>query len=344
MKKDLLLLGLMCGLITGYLAGLDRIGSDFSGQSREQGFQIEGLQDFHKVQSAADQSAIKQYADIDAMLALQSPPKEATMSEWLAFAYSLDEIDLGKGKNKQNNTPLLAWYVYIAKHRPEVIYSLLSEGLINSNRVNHLIEFGLLPDWHESIENPDQYLLSSSHGFTDLVQRIGAESTQRMFIKAFFSEETSGRYLAISNLIYSMPAMTEEERARILSQMDEGGFIVNLAQLNALAADPFFQDRTYSMLNFLNQTKHGQPNKKPSMRSNFLLAAQLGGFEHVLKLIDDIETNAEQPVNFYCAACILAVTSDGLLGKPLVEAKRQAAPFTLNFSNEQFAIATESLQ
>ena len=74
--------------------------------------------------------------------------------------------------------------------------------------------------------------------------------------------------------------------------------------------DPRFETRWAKLLALIVEHAYGERY----MSSYMIDGALLGNEVYLRTMIADAADNAEQHTNFYCAACGLALTSDGLLG------------------------------
>jgi hypothetical protein len=86
--------------------------------------------------------------------------------------------------------------------------------------------------------------------------------------------------------------------------------------------------------------EHGDSSR--SMSSYFLHGAELGNTDYLDSLIGDAADNANQPRNFYCAACGLALVSDGLLGSTLIEAVANGQRIDVERDEPEFVLSLSS--
>lgn len=292
-------------------------------------------------QSMVDETVFEETPDIDALSRLSAPRPGATPEEWLRFADALDEIDFGKRYQKAGiSTPLLGWYAYIAKHNPETLYQLYNESRISTRQFRHLLQFGLLPNWYEQVKGVDRLILKNSDALASVVIQKGEKEARRLFIEAFFSSSTTPTSLELVNLKYALPAMTVEEKQQLLPRLKSGVFTLDPRTVRYLALDKSFQEEEKILLGLINDSasKYGYSRGR-SMSSYFYSAAKYGAEDYVRKMIFDTSDNAGQPTNFYCAACGLAITSDGLLGTPLIEAADRQHPLDIERSEDTFIIS-----
>jgi len=268
-------------------------------------------------QIMADTAAIQQ------LLSLKLPSLDAPDVDWLNFLAQLDAVHTGKRySNSGVTTPLLPWYAYIAKHRPDIIYAAIDTRLIDSRKFDHLLQTGFLTDWSEHVSNTDSLFLSSSVALSSFAQSFGKEAAQNRLINALFINTSEGdtsarRKIALGNVVFAYSAMSDTQKKQLLPKLLNGSYTIDPRGVAGLTQFPEL-DRE-DLLALIH--KHAYPNK--SMSSYMLTGAQLGDTDYVVSLIDDLETNAKQPTNFYCSICALAMTSDGLIGNAVVKANAQ---------------------
>lgn len=268
-------------------------------------------------QTGRYETVLADLPDIDALVALQPPSADAPTHEWVAFGRSLPEVDSGQRYGNHGiTTPILVWYALIARNRPEAIYQLHAEKVVGDSQLGHLIQFGLLPDWYEHLENADALILTDGAALTSLAVAEGIDFARRRFADAFLAAEGRRRRLSMENLRFSLASMNEAEIAAVLPKLQSGTFDVDARGLRRLMLGGRFDDAREAVLALM--VDNGSSSR--SMSSYFVHGAELGHADYVDGLIGDAADNARQPTNFYCAACGLALVTDGLLGTPLIEA------------------------
>ena len=52
-------------------------------------------------------------------------------------------------------------------------------------------------------------------------------------------------------------------------------------------------------------------------------ATLLGDISYIRTFVNDADDNDKQPTNFYCSTCTLAISTEGLIGEPLLHAVSQ---------------------
>jgi hypothetical protein len=258
------------------------------------------------------------------------PPKAgAPLEQWIAFAHQVKNTNTGsQHHNRDYTTPLLPWYVYIARQSPEAIYTLYQDRSINSRIIGHLIQFGLLPNWYEELEGAQQLLLREEVALIHLAVHRGSEFARAELISLI--RENEGRLSSVeaAPLRFALSGMQDHEVDQLLTRMSRGEIRIDPRSLRGLMQEPRLKGRESEMLAILHQQEGGRSSSR-SMSSYFLHGAELGDADYVQELITDVHDNDQQPTNFYCAACALALVTDGLMGRELVEAAKQGRGITV---------------
>jgi len=273
---------------------------------------------------AIDEQVLKDTANIKQLLALEPPRPGAPDDEWKRFILELDQVEMGKRySNSGVTTPLLGWYAYIAKHHPTSIYNLLENNRKSYSLFNHLLQFGLLKDWADNMKNRDQILLRSTEALLSFSISRGEKKAQRDLADAFFNSaenknNNDGEYklkpinINLKNILFSMNAMTETEKKKVLPLLQSGLFkfdpraVEHLTHLENMDSE--------GLLSLIKM--YAYPSK--SMSSYMTTGALLGEKKYVASMVEDVHDNAKQPTNFYCSACGLALATDGLIGQTLI--------------------------
>lgn len=267
-------------------------------------------------------------AKIGPLLKLKAPEKSAPLSEWYSFVLSLNDLDLGKRTgNSGQTTPLLSWYAYIAKHKPEALYKLYNQGKLGESKFEHLLRFGFLKYWDESINDVDSVLLETDQAVLSLAYNKGTAQARRRVAQAFFklseNQITSSRHnkLEIGILSFALKGMTDSEKSRVLPILKSGSYRIDPRDFYHLKHDKLLSDS--QIVSLIDQyAKQGSYSQR--MMSGYMMdGAILGNADYIKSMTRDLEDNAKQPPNFYCAACALALSSEGLLGYPLINASKK---------------------
>lgn len=269
-------------------------------------------------QGEIDREVMADTASLAQLLELSPPADNAPDEKWNAFLVELRQTDIG-GRNRHNgvNNPLLPWYAYIARHRPEVLYRNLGTREFDTSKFDHLLKMGMLGDWHLHVSRPDELLIGNSSALQALARTHGTDTAREKVIEAFFrlARQPEGTYqLRPENLRFAAPALSPAQRRILLDTLLTGPFRLDPREVRRLALlDEMDPHKLRALIR-----KFSYPEK--SMSSYMITAAQLGEKEYVGILAADAPDNAKQPTNFYCSVCGLALASDGLIGEPLAEA------------------------
>lgn len=294
-----------------------------------------------------NEKAYKNTADIEALLNVKAPEKSASVNEWYRFALSLDDIELGKRySNSGTTTILLGWYAYIAKYKPEALYKLYNQGKLGGSKFEHLLQFGFLKYWDESINDVDKLLLDNRQAVLTLAYSKGADQVRKRIAQAFFKEADKqttkqwGKRLRIENLLFAIKGMTTNEKKRILPILKRDVFQIDPREFYRLKLTKLFSDSDISLL--IEQYAK-QPSYSQRMMSGYMAdGAMLGNEKYIKIMTQDLEDNAKQPTNFYCAACGLALSTDGLVGYPLINAAKKGKVIFSKDSNGAVILSRKS--
>jgi len=138
--------------------------------------------------SEMDALVYRNTAEIEPLLKLTAPDKSASVDAWYRFALSLDDLELGKRyTNKDDASPVLSWYTLIAKYKPQALYKLYNQGKLSEFKFNHLLRYGYLKYWDESVSNVDKVLLNNNQAVLTMSYNKGVDSTRQRVKQAFFS-------------------------------------------------------------------------------------------------------------------------------------------------------------
>ena len=282
-----------------------------------------------RVSPVANKPVLENSANIEQLLALKAPQKDAPLNAWYQFALSLDSVDLGKRfGNSDVTTPLLAWYALIAKQKPAVIYKLYNQGKIGNRKLEHLLRYGFLQYWQQHIDKVDQLLLKNEQAVMSLAVNKGEGHARRQVADAFLKlgkslSTNSTRELEISLLRFAMKAMSPSELDEVLPILQRGNFKVDPRDIIQLRQTALFKDKQAELLALITYYSNSAGYSSRMMSKYLVHAALLGDKSSLQAMIDDAEFNAKQPTNFYCAACGIAMSADGLLGMPLINAAKR---------------------
>lgn len=254
---------------------------------------------------------------------LTPPPPGASRAQWLSFAHQVSGTKTGsRHDNRDYTSPLLPWYVYIARQSPEAIYSLYQDRTINKRILGHLIQFGLLPEWYQQLPDARKLLLNEPAALINLAVHHSSAFAREELISLLREYESQMGSISAGTLLFAISGMQDHELESILSQLQNGTMRIDPRSLRHLMLEPRLENRDSDVLAIMRTQEKGGYNsgKSRSMSSYFLHGAELGAADYVEKLIHDAKDNNDQPTNFYCAACSLALVSEGLVGADLIDA------------------------
>ncbi len=267
-----------------------------------------------------DQKALAATPPLEGILNLSIPIADAGVEEWSRYLDELNQLEASHDLfGSSSHSKLGALYAQVALEKPEAIYQRLSQSAFDIRRAANLLQAGLLHDWYEYVVNPNDLLLSNEVFLLSYIARYGQAAAQKTIAEAFFNLSTSILPVRIdpSVIAYAYPAMTEQQKKGVMTLMKNPQVrydprdVIKLMYLNAFdKAD-------------LIELIENQAYSNKSMSSYMGHAALLGGSSYLNTFLKDVVDNDNQPTNFYCAACILALTTDGLVGQPLLETKSQ---------------------
>ncbi len=268
--------------------------------------------------SELNEQTYENMADVDAVLNLPVPGSDASDDEFYVFEYELKNIKLGKRySNYGTNTPLLAWYVYIAKYSPQTIYRLYNEKDLDDSKFAHLASFGYLPDWYESIDSPDNLILDSHKALLSLVHLKGEDYAKRVFLDTLFSG-SEVRKITLTNLLFSADKMTNKQKLRLKNMFLSGEREIDPRSVVSLYLTGKFNISEEDALEIIQINAFNEKNGRIAS-SYFVDAAGFGDIFYFIKLLEDTPHNDEQPSKSYCAACGVALYGEGPIGKPLID-------------------------
>ena len=280
-----------------------------------------------------DKKTLANMADIDAVLALSIPDAEAGDPAFFQLSQQLKSVKMGRRYSVTGTTsPLLAFYVYIAKYSPNTIYRLFNSGDFDRGRLGHLIKYGYLHDWPEHIQDVQKLLLTEEELLLSLWLRDGKLVAQNAFIDAFFNftnPKLAAERISLRNLAFAFTGMTAEQKNQLNRIFLDGQRRIDPRRVVALKRAGILTTTRKQTIALIKQLA-GTPSSHRGMSSYFSDAVGLGSEYYLYLLIGDIVDNNEQPNHFYCAACGLAVFTEGLLGAPLIERVKNRQHYTVD--------------
>ena len=288
-----------------------------------------------------DASVLRNMADVDAILSLQVPQPNADKVAFIKFEQQLQNIKLGRRySNHDYTTPLLTWYAYIAKYSPETIYYLFSLGKLGNRKFSHLISYGFLPTWPEYIEDPYKLLMTSRSALLSVAVSYSDDVAKDTFIHYFLKGKPGDRRrIQLENFLYSIDRMSEAQVLQAKNLFLSHQRSIDSRNVLSLYHDGRLKLSKHEALTLIEMNKYNHADR--SMSSYFVDAVALGGDEYFRFLLEDIADNANQPSNFYCAACGLALFGEGLIGKTLIDKISREEDVSITATHNLFIISGE---
>lgn len=268
------------------------------------------------------QKALEASASFDTLLEITPPADNAPIEKWLAFMQQLDSTPLSKRHdNGGATTPLMAWYAYVAKHKPEALIQGFGEFGFHQSKLDVLIRYGLLANWDDYVGEPDNILLESRAALAAYTYRYGFSQAQTRYKQALFKKlqhmDVHRQRIDLANIPFIADSLSDNEVEKLSELLLNRPIIIDPRDIKLLTATGRFQRS--DLLSLMRRHAYSQK----MMSSYKLHGAQLGASEYIEDVIPDLTSNAKQPTNFYCSACVLAVLTDGLIGTPLLTAYNQ---------------------
>lgn len=290
------------------------------------------------------QEILKNSADFDALLSLTPPADNANIDEWFLFLQQLNNTPLAKRHdNSGATTPLMAWYAYTAKHKPEALIQAYGKYGFHQSKLDVLIRYGLLQDWDKFVDDPSDILLDSSAALAAYAYYHGTDQAKGTYKTALFQRlqlmDTRKQRIDLENIPFIMGTLSNEEVTTLSQLLLNRPIIIDPRDIKLLTATKRFKRNDLLAL----MRRHAYQSK--TMSSYKLHGVQLGAAEYINDVIPDMTTNAKKPTNFYCAACVLAVATDGLIGEPLLAAFQQGLIKIEPEQNNEYTLSlTDELQ
>ncbi len=309
LEKKVALIALLLGTVAGsyqYLPDIDKLASGSNSAIWED--------------AEVDTKALANTPPLEAILNLRIPSSSASIDAWGSHLDALDRLE-GSHKlfGRSHNSKLGAFYAQVALEKPEAIYQRLNNENFNVRRAANLIEAGLLTDWYKHVENIDQLMIKDEAFILSYAAIHGVEDTRKRIAQSFLPVNFSTRpqKVMLESLAYAYPAMTIEQQKNIIPLLKGPQFkydprdVINLRYLNVFKNED------------LVQLIKSQAYSNKSMSSYMSDATLLGDTSYIRTFVNDVKDNAKQPTNFYCGVCSLAISTDGLIGSPLLSAASQ---------------------
>lgn len=335
MSRILFLSIIMIGLVLGSLSSLLQLDLQTAGkifQGNNKGFIIEQQEAPATENKASETKQANKLPGIDYLLSITPPPVDAPVQQWVLFG---NEV-IGFAMEGKTFSHAMVWLAYIAKNKPEAFMELYKNRKIEGRQLEMLIQLGFIPDWMDSLPDSGKFLLSSEDALLHLATVHGDEKAKLIFIDAFFQDYPLGNsvHISMESIIYAISAMTEDQRNNILPHLQDGGFAWDPRDINSLLHTGLYNRQEKVLLEMIRSSAY----EEKSMSSYILDGAYLGEPMYIDQMLQDAKENAQQPTNFYCAACYLALVTDGLAGSALLKAVDENKTVTKEFHDHQFIL------
>ena len=289
-----------------------------------------------------DETTLKNMADVDAVLDLNIPHKDAGDAAFYRFAQQLKSLKMGRRYSAHSQTsPLLAADAYIAKYSPSTIYNLYNNREYDMGRLGHLIKYGYLQDWSNHIQDQQKLILQSHLALQSILMSKGKSAAEQAFLSAFFNfDDPTLRKLTVSvrNLRFAHPAMSRQQKNRLVTAFMNGERRVDNRRIRGLKQEGILTITRRQAIQLIKDLGPQSYEKQRSMSSYFGHAAGYGSEYFFRLMVKDVVDNKKQPNHFYCSACGVAVFGEGLLGGPLIDHVKNQRHYTIDKTNGEFVI------
>lgn len=255
------------------------------------------------------------YPDLRNITSFKFPVVDGSLEQFEDFKLRVEELHVGKRyRSLDIISPSIGFLSYFAKHRPEEFISIVDRGGISDRTFSHFLKMGYLGDWYEYSTDVDERLLENSEALLAVAADVeDLKPVRRMVADAFFRNQKLVN-LELENLAFAIPSMSNAEVSSVIDRLLSSTYKFDPRHVNDLARLELFNQS--ELLSLIKKTAY----KNKSMSSYMTYGALWGEKSYVQEMVLDTLTNAGQPTNFYCAACGLAIVSEGLVASELVEA------------------------
>jgi hypothetical protein len=159
-------------------------------------------------------------------------------------------------------------------------------------------------------------------------------------IDAFFARSDLRIQLKLECLRFALPAMTDDEVERFIPHLRNSLYRPDPRRFRGMLQSDRFAGREGELLSLIVEYAYSSR----SMSSYLVDGALLGNSHYVHELLSDLSDNAKQPTNFYCAACGLALATDGVIGSALLQAIGNGQPLAVSHDGVQIVITPSTTQ
>jgi hypothetical protein len=280
-----------------------------------------------QTQQSYDESLERSMPNFAGIYSLKIPAPQADIRQWHIFFNDIARIprdDLVGYKGDKR--PMWVFLSYLAKHQSALFIEYVDSGDISIPDFDSIVQKGLLQDWYQHSSNVNRIIRNGQMALLRFGVNEGADTAKEIAKKAFLEIDAITREVTIdvTNLRFALNSMTDYERskmARILLKSN-----VRFDREKVLLLNGF-----YSKANLLAISEN-QASKEKSWQNNYEVAEALWGSSDALDAMvteftnatllaaGELDKNERGWQRRYCVPCALAISSDGLIGKPLFDA------------------------
>jgi hypothetical protein len=291
--------------------------------------------------AAIDDSIARSIPDINAILQLRVPDPAESDERWRGFLNDLMSVRGGSVEGKMGyGTPLLGFLTYVAEHKPALLMEYIESGQIEFQTLDGLIQRGVMVDWRNYSSKPNRVLRESQMALLRLANDVGIRTAQNYAKEAFLDlvRSPTGE-ISLVNLRFALEVMSVNEREQIYEVLQRPS--TNYLQFSITQLKGIYS--ASEILNLVRLKESGVDSWKRAFEVDALL---LGDGSRVLsmlnskvddRIIEELKANGSKETHErssekkrYCVICILALGTDGLIGKPLIDAHQEAGTTVVN--------------
>jgi hypothetical protein len=280
-----------------------------------------------QTQQGYDESLERSMPNFAGIYSLKIPEPKADIEQWRAFFMDIGRIpreDLVGYKGKKR--PMWVFLSYFAKYQPALFIEYVDSGEITISDFDSIVQKGLLQDWYTHSSNVNQIIRNGRMALLRFGVNEGADKANDIAKRAFL--EIGGIVgevtINVTNLRFALNTMADDERSR-------------MAEILLNSNVRFDRDKVLLLNGFYSKSdllaiSENQASKEKSWQNSYEVAEALWGNSAALDSMVTEFTNATLLAageldkgdrgwqRRYCVPCALAISSDGLVGKPLYEA------------------------
>ena len=270
-----------------------------------------------------NQQILHNLPDLKAIAEIKMPLPDSDDQHWSIFADQLIELDqnynrqIGRNSKITHFSPHIALLAYMAKYQPERVIGLVEQKAVTISAFDHLIQMGLLKNWYELANDPDQLIRASRVGLLRLALNQGVNQSEEIAKKAFLnSDSADNKSLPVSlvNLRFALNSMNDSDKLRIADLLQGNTFNFDINEIRQLRG--IFSDETLLSLisNNIDQHRTRQQFWFDAAQMNSQTAVETMLSDYSKHLGDDKKVASyDYKKSAACNICFLALTTDGLM-------------------------------